>query len=84
MNLYEQSFFPSPRWHPYVLSLAIWVGFFIPSFAQADNVAMVSYEFNEGDTIPLSLSSINVNRLLVKNDRIISIVCPKGFCTSTG
>lgn len=84
MNLYEQSFTPSQQWHPYFLSIALWVVFFIPSFALAENAAMVSYEFDEGDTIPLSLSSINVNRLLVKNDRIISIVCPKGFCTSTG
>ncbi|MFB9214240.1 type-F conjugative transfer system secretin TraK [Vibrio sinaloensis] len=50
----------------------------------AKNAGKVSYSFSDGDTIPLSLSSININRLVVKNDRILSIVCPKGFCTSAG
>ncbi|SON51587.1 putative conjugative transfer protein TraK (plasmid) [Vibrio tapetis subsp. tapetis] len=55
-----------------------------PLMAQAQNAEKVTYPFSNGDTIPLSLSSINLNRLVVANDRILSIVCPQGFCTSSG
>ncbi|HDY7968220.1 TPA: type-F conjugative transfer system secretin TraK [Vibrio vulnificus] len=84
MNLHKQSLPPQPRWHGYLASITLVLAFFIAPFAMAQNVGKVSYEFNEGDTIPLALSSININRLVVKNDRILSIVCPKGFCTSSG
>lgn len=84
MNLHKQSLPPQPRWHSHLVSITLVLAFFIAPFAMAQNVGKVSYEFNEGDTIPLALSSININRLVVKNDRILSIVCPKGFCTSSG
>ncbi|BAC97730.1 putative conjugative transfer protein TraK (plasmid) [Vibrio vulnificus YJ016] len=84
MNLHKQSLPPQPRWRGYLASITLVLAFFIAPFAMAQNVGKVSYEFNEGDTIPLALSSININRLVVKNDRILSIVCPKGFCTSSG
>ncbi|EOT1824896.1 type-F conjugative transfer system secretin TraK [Vibrio vulnificus] len=84
MNLHKQSLPPQPRWHSHLVSITLVLAFFIAPFTMAQNVGKVSYEFNEGDTIPLALSSININRLVVKNDRILSIVCPKGFCTSAG
>ncbi len=84
MNLYEQSFPPKQRWRYHFLSIALVLAFLIAPFAMAENVGKVSYEFADGDTIPLALSSINLNRLVVKHDRILSIVCPKGFCTSSG
>lgn len=52
--------------------------------AYANNVPKSTFQFNDGDTIPIQLSSININRLLVKNDKITNITCPRGFCTSTG
>ncbi len=52
--------------------------------ALADNVAKASFPFNDGDTIPIRLSSLNINRLMVKGDHIINLVCPDGFCTATG
>ncbi|ENM5730750.1 type-F conjugative transfer system secretin TraK [Vibrio mimicus] len=84
MNLYEQSSAPGQRWRYHLLSIVLVLACLIAPCAMAGNAAKVSYEFADGDTIPLALSSININRLLVKNDRIISIVCPKGFCTSSG
>ncbi|WP_172380075.1 type-F conjugative transfer system secretin TraK [Vibrio sp. Vb339] len=84
MNLDEQSLSPQQRWRYHFISIALVLAFFIAPLAMAKNVAKVSYEFAEGDTIPLALSSININRLVVKNDRILAIVCPKGFCTSSG
>ncbi len=47
------------------------------------NVPKASFPFADGDTIPISLSSVNINRIVVKNDRIINITCPRGFCTTT-
>ena len=84
MTLYERSLSPNALRRQHLLSLFALLTFLIAPFAMAQNAAKVSYEFAEGDTIPLALSSININRLVVKNDRILSIVCPKGFCTSTG
>lgn len=50
--------------------------------AYAENVNMINYTFNDGDTIPLSFSSLDINRLRVKDDRIMEISCPEGFCSS--
>lgn len=49
----------------------------------ADNVAKREIDFNDGDTIPVTLSSLNINRLMVKDDKIVNITCPSGFCTTT-
>ncbi|AIW17443.1 type-F conjugative transfer system secretin TraK [Vibrio tubiashii] len=54
-----------------------------PGIAAAENVSMINYSFNDGDTIPISLSSLDVNRLRVKDDRIMDITCPSGFCSSS-
>ncbi|HIF9118471.1 TPA: type-F conjugative transfer system secretin TraK [Photobacterium damselae] len=37
--------------------------------------------FNDNETVPLTLSSLDINRLVVKDDRITSVTCPTGFCT---
>ncbi|MGR5367912.1 type-F conjugative transfer system secretin TraK [Photobacterium damselae] len=37
--------------------------------------------FNDNETVPLTLSSLDINRLVVKHDRITSVTCPTGFCT---
>ncbi|MGR5096836.1 type-F conjugative transfer system secretin TraK [Vibrio mediterranei] len=50
----------------------------------AENVPKATLHFADGDTIPISLSSVNINRLVVKNDKIINITCPPSFCTATG
>ncbi|MEZ8862558.1 type-F conjugative transfer system secretin TraK [Vibrio sp. 10N.247.311.51] len=55
-----------------------------PALASKDNVPKATFTFNDGDTIPIQLSSININRLRVKSDKISNIVCPRGFCTTTG
>ena len=49
----------------------------------ADNVAKRVIDFTDGDTIPVSLSSLNINRLMVKGDKIVNLTCPSGFCTTT-
>ena len=49
----------------------------------ADIVAKRVIDFTDGDTIPISLSSLNINRLMVKGDKIVNITCPSGFCTTT-
>lgn len=48
------------------------------------NVPANTYTFNDNDTIQLTLSSLNLNRLVVKDDRIVSFSCPVGFCTTNG
>ncbi|NOH36427.1 type-F conjugative transfer system secretin TraK [Vibrio chagasii] len=55
-----------------------------PALANKDNVPKASFTFNDGDTIPIQLSSININRLIVKSDKIANMTCPRGFCTTTG
>ncbi|KKX63884.1 conjugal transfer protein TraK, partial [Vibrio parahaemolyticus] len=64
MNLYKQSLTPQQRWRGHLVSITLVLAFCIAPFAMAQNVGKVSYEFNEGDTIPLALSSININRLV--------------------
>lgn len=65
-------------------TLLAWFALVLSATALADNVSKASYTFTDGDTITVSLSSVNINRLVVKNDRIINITCPPGFCTATG
>ncbi|WP_434568302.1 type-F conjugative transfer system secretin TraK (plasmid) [Vibrio chagasii] len=84
MTLYEQSLTPSQRWRHHLISIICVLALILTPFAMAQNASKVTHEFADGDTIPLALSSININRLVVKNDRILSIVCPKRFCTSSG
>ncbi|QFT13607.1 type-F conjugative transfer system secretin TraK [Vibrio sp. THAF190c] len=55
----------------------------ISPWSLADNVAKRVIDFTDGDTIPVSLSSLNINRLMVKGDKIVNITCPSGFCTTT-
>ncbi|MGY5652134.1 type-F conjugative transfer system secretin TraK [Vibrio cincinnatiensis] len=54
------------------------------ALANKDNVPKATFTFNDGDTIPIQLSSININRLMVSNDKISNMTCPHGFCTTTG
>lgn len=53
-------------------------------FALADNKPKVTFPFADGDTIPIQLSSVNLNRLVVEDDKIINLTCPHGFCTTNG
>ncbi|MCV5333125.1 type-F conjugative transfer system secretin TraK, partial [Escherichia coli] len=53
-------------------------------FALASNVQKATFPFADGDTIPVSLSSVNINRLVVEDDKILNITCPHGFCTTNG
>lgn len=52
--------------------------------AIAENVPSHSFTFMDNDTIPVQLSSLNLNRLVVKDDHIINFTCPTGFCTGLG
>lgn len=52
--------------------------------AGAKNLPKVTYPFHEGDTIPLTLSSVDINRLVVSGDKILNLTCPHRFCTTTG
>lgn len=38
--------------------------------------------FSENQTLPVALSSTNINRIVVPNDQINNVVCPTGFCLS--
>ncbi|MBN3495485.1 type-F conjugative transfer system secretin TraK [Vibrio neptunius] len=57
---------------------------FLSPFALANNVQKATFPFADGDTIPVSLSSVNINRLVVEGDKILNITCPQGFCTTHG
>lgn len=41
----------------------------------------VSVSFSNNETLTVKLSSVDINRLVVKNDKITSVVCPAAFCT---
>ncbi len=49
---------------------------------RANTVPAQTYTFSDNDTLSIPLSSLNLNRLVVKDDRINSVVCPVGFCTT--
>ena len=50
----------------------------------AKNVPAIVYAFDDNDTIPIKLSSLNLNRLVVEGDKISALSCPIGFCTTKG
>lgn len=52
--------------------------------AFAKNVPAKLYAFDDNDTIPIRLSSLNLNRLVVSDDKIATLSCPIGFCTTQG
>ena len=52
--------------------------------AVAKNTPPAQYHFNDSDMVPVVLSSVDINRLVVKGDKITSIHCPEGFCVVTG
>ena len=67
------------------LKCVFWVLAFFSCFlftASAKNIAPNTYNFEDNDTIPIILSSLNLNRLVVKNDKITALDCPVSFCTS--
>ncbi|MGR6831148.1 type-F conjugative transfer system secretin TraK [Aliivibrio wodanis] len=37
--------------------------------------------FSNNETLTVKLSSVDINRLIVANDKITSVVCPTAFCT---
>lgn len=53
----------------------------ISPWVWAGNVPKATFTFADGDTVPVSLSAININRLVVQDDKIVNITCPLGFCT---
>ena len=52
--------------------------------AVAKNTPPTQYRFNDSETVPVVLSSVDINRLVVKDDKITSMDCPQGFCVVTG
>ncbi len=50
----------------------------------AANTPPKYYAFNDSETVPIELSSVDINRLVVEGDKITSIDCPEGFCVVTG
>lgn len=68
---------------PLVMIAAVLLSFL--SFeGMAKNLPSNTYPFNDNDTVPIVLSSLNINRLVVRDDKIIGLDCPTGFCTSKG
>ena len=55
-----------------------------PQLAFAKNTPPTHYTFNDSETVPVELSSVDINRLIVANDKITSVDCPQGFCVITG
>lgn len=55
-----------------------------PLQAFAKNTPPTHYTFNDSETVHIELSSVDINRLIVANDKITSIDCPQGFCVITG
>ncbi|MDF4311446.1 type-F conjugative transfer system secretin TraK, partial [Vibrio parahaemolyticus] len=53
-------------------------------FVLASNVKKATFPFADGDTIPISLSSVNINRLVVEDEKILNVTCPHSFCTTNG
>lgn len=45
-------------------------------------VSAKTMSFSDNQTIPVHLSSANINRIMVSNDQIINLICPNGLCTS--
>lgn len=41
----------------------------------------VSIPFANNETVDLNLSYLDINRIIVKDDKITSVTCPTGFCT---
>ena len=52
----------------------------LPLTGHAKSIAANTYTFAQNDTIVLPLSSVNTNRLVVKEDKILNVQCPRGFC----
>ena len=50
------------------------------SLAYASVSQPVTYSLNNNDTVQVTLSSVDLNRLTVKDDAIASVHCPAGFC----
>lgn len=55
-----------------------------PMSVLAANTPPKHYGFNDSETVPIELSSVDINRLVVEGDKITSIDCPEGFCVVTG
>ena len=60
----------------------LWLTLLTPFLVLAGNTPKAVHAFDDGDTISLTLSSLDVNTLRVSHDRIVSITCPPGFCSS--
>jgi len=60
----------------------LWFILLAPALSFAGNTPKTVHHFDDGDTISLTLSSLDVNTLRVSHDRIVSITCPPGFCSS--
>lgn len=56
----------------------------LPMSVLAANTPPKHYGFNDSETVPIELSSVDINRLVVEGDKITSIDCPEGFCVVTG
>ncbi len=46
--------------------------------AKNTNTPPNTYTFNDNETVPVVLSSVDINRLVVKDDKIMSIDCRPG------
>lgn len=55
----------------------------LPMSLLAANTPPKHYGFNDSETVPIELSSVDINRLVIEGDKITSIDCPEGFCVVT-
>src|SRR3989338_4794453 len=58
-----------------ILLSTVSVFFTLPVFAK-------TLPFSENQSIPVALSSTNINRLVVSNDQITHVICPTDDCMS--
>ncbi|MCL1132649.1 type-F conjugative transfer system secretin TraK, partial [Shewanella sairae] len=63
------------RKHLFMAALTV---FSVNAFAATPPVKI---KFADNETVTAKLSSVDINRIAVKDDKITSVTCPTGFCT---
>lgn len=48
-----------------------------PILSYANTISAKTYYFEQNDSVVLPLSSVNTNRLVVKDDKIVNLYCPR-------
>ncbi|WP_305810549.1 type-F conjugative transfer system secretin TraK [Photobacterium leiognathi] len=62
----------------FLFALSMWM---LTPLVWAQATPPTTVPFADNETVSLTLSSLDINRLVVRGDRITSVTCPTGFCT---